>query len=352
MLKAVKYELSEVPQRYWDLAHKYGTIYQSQSYLGFLAAMGRELLIIAVEDEDRIIGGAGIMMNHKILNFAYSAYIGMGPVVEDAKRTVDVLECLADALKSSCLSFNVRVWPLYPENIADDLDMSRWSAQEFELLHWDISGPLESFWKELPKGKKAAIKRARREGIIIEEIETPEQVEQFYDLHTMSMTRADFKKPHPLAFYKNLIARLKPERLATGFLALHPQTKQPIAAVMLLLGRDGMATYLQVGHDYEYRNLGATDLLMWHCLEFLKSKGFTTFDLVGLPKGDSARAQGIRHYKLVWAGANGRRCPLVVLSRANFGTCTKAIRKVALVWKKLIKSIMKCALRGKSLREK
>jgi predicted N-acyltransferase len=347
MLKATKYKFSEVPQRYWDFAHNHGTIYQSQPYLSFLAAMGRELLIIAAEEDGRIIGGAGITLNHKILNFAYSAHIGMGPVVEDAKRTVEVLECLADSLKSSCLSFNVSVWPVYTKNITDNLDKSKWSIEESEVLHWDISAPLESFLKELPKRKRRAINQSRRAGIIIEEIETPQQVEQFYDLHIMSMTRTDFKAPHPLAFYKNLIARLKPEHLATGFLALHPQTRQPIAAVILLLGRDGIATHLQVGLNYEYRNLGATDLLMWHCLEFLKSNGFTTFDLVGLPKGDSERAQGIRRFKTTWAGTNGRHYPHLVLIRSNFGICTKAIRKALLFWRTLTESITKIALKVK-----
>ena len=157
MLKASKYKFSEVPQRYWDFAHNHGTIYQSKPYLSFLAAMGRELLIIAVEDEGRIVGGAGIMMNHKILNFAYSAYIGTGPVVEDAKRTVEVLECLADALKSSCLSFNVRVCPLYAKNIADNLDMSKWSVEEFELLHWDISVLLSLYGRNCRKEKSQVL---------------------------------------------------------------------------------------------------------------------------------------------------------------------------------------------------
>jgi lipid II:glycine glycyltransferase (peptidoglycan interpeptide bridge formation enzyme) len=108
---------------------------------------------------------------------------------------------------------------------------------------------------------------------------------------------------------------------------------------MLLLGKDGIATYLQVGHDYEYRNLGATDFLMWHCLEFLKSKGCTIFDLVGLPKGDSPRAKGIRHFKTAWAGDNGRRYPSYELSRGNFGLNPRFVLNVVRLSKKLVKFI-------------
>ena len=48
MLKAVKYKISEVPQRYWDFVHKYGRIYQSKPYLECLAASGREQVVVAV----------------------------------------------------------------------------------------------------------------------------------------------------------------------------------------------------------------------------------------------------------------------------------------------------------------
>ena len=104
-----------------------------------------------------------------------------------------------------------------------------------------------------------------------------------------------------------------------GFLALHPETELPIAAVILLLDKHKTATYLAVGHDYEHRKLGGPDLLVWHCLEYLTAKGYLMFDLVGLPKGESPRAKGVCHFKTLWTGENGRRCPSYVLTRSNYG---------------------------------
>jgi lipid II:glycine glycyltransferase (peptidoglycan interpeptide bridge formation enzyme) len=238
--------------------------------------------------------------------------------VESIQILADVFECVVDAVKAASLRFSVTVLPEHFETLSKSCDFSRWHKEEIEFLRWDISPQMEALWKELPKSKKSAVNRARREGVIIKEMETQEQVQQFYQLYTDSMIRGKLK-PEPLAHCENLIKILKPKGMAEGFLALHPQTKQPIAGVMLLLGNHGMATYLQVGQDYGYRNLGTTDFLVWHCLEFLKSKGFTTFDLVGLPKGDSPRAEGIRHFKTAWAGANGHRYPSFVLARGNFG---------------------------------
>jgi hypothetical protein len=339
MLKANKYKLSDVPQRYWDFAHKYGTNYQSKPYLDHLVASGKELFIIEVDEGDEIIGGAGIILSHKFLSYAYSARVTLGPVVKDIKRAGEVIEYLAAALKLSCLFFHVTVWPEYSVHLAETIDLSAWSVQEFESLHWDISGTMDSFWKELPKGKKSAINRARREGIIVEEIKTMEQVEQFYNLHLMSMSRGEITAK-PISEYKALIARRK-AGLAKGFLALHPKTSQPIASVILLLGMHGDASYLAVGHDHEYRKFGATDLLMWQCLEFLTSNGFKEFDLQGLFPGDSPRATGITHFKTSWAGSNGRRCPSYKLSRGNFGINPKLLQKVLFLLRKAVKTIIK-----------
>jgi len=341
MLKAVKYKFSEVPQQYWDFVHKHGTIYQSKPYLDCLVASGKELVIIGVFEDDEPIGGAGVTLGRKILNFPINTKTYFGPVVQDTQKAASVLKCIADAIKTMSLRFSVIVLPEHAEVFAESPELSNWHKREIEFIHWDISGQMETFWKNLPKGKKAAVNRAKREGVIIQEIKTKEQVSQFYKLYSMSMVRGGLT-PEPLVYCENLIEMLRPQDLAGGFLALHPQTKQPIATVMLLLGRDGIATYLQVGHDYEYRNLGATDFLMWRCLEYLKSKGVTIFDLVGLPKGDSARAKGIRHFKTAWAGVNDHRYPSFVLTRGNFGLNPQLVGKVSVFSRKVIELISSC----------
>lgn len=338
MLKAVKYKFSEAPQQYWDFVHKYGTIYQSKPYLECLAASGEALLVVGVFENDTLVGGTGISLGRRILGIPVNSRTYYGPVVNEVKLAGDVLKYIVEAIKTVSLTFKVIVLPEHAKILAEDSYFSTWHREEIEFLHWDISGSLESLRKVLPKGKKSAINRARREEVIIKEIETKEQVRQFHQLYSMSMVRGGLT-PARLVYCENLIEILQPQGLATGFLALHPQTRQPIATVMLLLGKDGIATYLQVGHDYEYRNLGATDFLMWHCLEFLKSTGFTIFDLVGLPKGDSPRAKGIRHFKTAWAGDNGRRYPSYELSRGNFGLSPKFVLNVLRFSKKLVKFI-------------
>lgn len=340
MLKGIKYKLSEVPQSYWDFVHKYGTIYQSKPYLECLAASGRELIIISVFEDDKLIGGTGITIGRKIFNFPINITTYFGPVVKDHQKTATVLKCIADTIKNMCLSFFVTVLPEHAEILGEDCEFANWQREEIEFLHWDISGSLESLRKAAGKGKKSGVNRARKEGVIIEEIQTRRQVKQFFEVYSMSMGKSGLN-PGSQLYYKKLTSMLRPAGLATGFLALHPQTRKPVAGRMLLMGMHREATFLASGHDPQYRKLRGTDLLVWHCVQFLKSKGFTVIDFVGLPKDNSSRAQGLRDSKLAWAGINGHRYPSFILTRGNFGLNPQLVGKATIFSKKIIRLILK-----------
>lgn len=338
MLKAVKYKLSEAPQQYWDFVHKYGTIYQSKPYLECLAASGEALLVVGVFENDTLVGGTGISLGRRILGIPVNGRTYYGPVVKDAKLAGDVLKYIVEAIKTASLTFRVIVLPEHAEILAEDSYFSTWHKEDIEFLHWDISSSLESLRKTVGKGKKSGINRAIREGIIIEEIQTPEQVEQFFEVYSMSMDRSGLN-PGSQLYYKKLTSMLRPADLAAGFLALHPETRKPVAGRMLLMGMHREATFLASGHNPQYRKLRGTDLLVWHCVEFLKSKRFTVIDFVGLPKGNSPRAKGIRDSKLAWTGINGHRYPSYVLTRGNFGLSPKFVLNAVGLSKKLVKFI-------------
>lgn len=319
MFECVKYQFSQVPQNYWDFVHKYGTIFQSKAYLNFQAVIdGLEPVILVILDGDEIVGGAAVEVGPGIWNFRIGASTHFGPVVANKEKISDVFNCMTKVMKSMGLVCSIEVPPQYAEILSKHNDFKGWVKKELEYLHWDISDSLESLFKAMKKSKREAVRKARREGAIIKEIETPEEVEQFFELYSASMRKGKLE-PGSLLYHKNLISMLKPVGLAAGFLALHPEIRKPIAGIIMLLGMHKEATFAYMGHDYEYRKFCAPDLLWWHCLEFLKSKGFVLADLVGLPKGNSKREQGIRDYKIALTGVKGRRYPSFILTRGIFG---------------------------------
>lgn len=341
MLRCVKYRFSEAPQEYWDFVHKYGTIFQSKSYLSCRAITdGREPVILAIFDCGKIVGGAAVMVGPGIWRFRICASMYFGPVVANKEKFAPVFDCLTNVLKSMVLISSVAVLPECASLLGQSQRFSLWHKKEVEFLHWDISDSVESLFKAMKKSKREAVRKGQREGAIIKEIETPEEVEQFFELYSMSMHKGGLE-PQSLLHHKNLIVMLKPANLAVGFLALHPETRKPIAGIIVLLGMHKDATFLSMGHDYEYRKFCAPDLLWWHCLEFLKLKGFVLADFGGLPKGDSARERGIRNYKIALTGIYGHRYSSFTLTRGIFGLNPSFIRKTLHFLQKCIRILRK-----------
>jgi hypothetical protein len=325
MFTATKYNFLGMPQNYWEFIDKYGNIYNSRPYLESLLANGMNAFVVVVYDDDEIVGGVTVTIGGRVLNLAVNASAYFGPIVKDHQVVGKVLTCIALAVKSDSLFFSVCVRPEGASVLTENSELAKWQKRKVTFLNWDISADLDCLWKELPKGKKSSVNRAKREEVKIEKITTIEHIEQFYKLHTMSMTRGEKSAQPSLDFFNNFFNVLWPQDLIAGFLALHPRTREPIAAVILLLGMHKQATYWAVGQDYIHRNLGATDFLVWHCLEFLKDKGYTMFDLVGLPEGNSPRAEGIRHFKTAWAGANGRKEISYIITHSSIKWLNPAI---------------------------
>lgn len=340
MLSANKWKLSDAPKRYWDFIHKYGDTYQSRAYLECLESSGTKVLVIEIMDGEEVVGGSAVKLYRNIFGFAITANTFFGPVVCDVQRYSEIFHCFIDKVKSFCLFFNITVFPEHAEIIKKTCNLSGWVIDEFESLHWDISPSIDLLWKELTKGKKSGINRGRREGVIIEEIQTADQAKSFHRLYAMSMGRSSMSSSQ-LKLYEALVNNLRPKGLMAGFLALHPTTNQPIAGRMLLLGTHNEATLMASGHDYELRNLHGVEVLMWHCIEFLKSRGVTKVDFQGLPKDGSPRAAGIRKYKFEWTGNNGMRCPSFTLRKAPLCLNSKYIRVLLRFPVKLIKAITK-----------
>ena len=344
MLKAVKYKFDNVPNIYWDFADRHGAIYQTKSYIECLVASDVDLFMILVYDGDELKGGTVVQYGRKILNFPINARIYFGPVVQHYAILKDILMVIGNAVKRDSLLFTINL-PAVPTEALSKIGLLDGVKKTVEFLHWDISRPLADLRKSFGKGNKSGINRAQKEGVIVVDIKTEAQVDQFYDVYSMSMNKSSLD-PENINYFKSLIFLLRPKGLAAGFLALHPRTKEAIAGRMLLLGTNGGAVFLASGHDPKYRKLRGGNLLMWRCLEFLKSRNFRTADFVGLPKGNTIRTKGLRDSKLSWVGNYGHHHLSLTLTHGNFGLNPKLIIGASLFLKRLLILLRGIGLQG------
>jgi hypothetical protein len=139
------------------------------------------------------------------------------------------------------------------------LDLDRPSSELFANLHRD--------------SVQRKIRRAEREGVVIEKGRSPAMLRAFFDLLVTTRRRHGIP-PQPLAWFRHL-GDCFGERL-TIYIA--SAGGRPIASIMTLGHRD-VLVYKYGGSDARFHNLGGMAALFWEAIGDGKAAGCREFDL-------------------------------------------------------------------------
>jgi len=161
----------------------------------------------------------------------------------------------------------------------------------------DIGGTEQEILRKMRPKHREHIKRALRDGLLIQtESEVP-QFREFYDLLLKSSERQGFLVrafDHLLHVRENLVAK---ER---GLLLLARKDDRTVAGVVC--ARFGTTChYLYGGFDWGARRAHATEALHWKAMQWARSVGCTRYDLMatgtGYPPNEGNRGYGLYHFK-------------------------------------------------------
>ena len=117
------------------------------------------------------------------------------------------------------------------------------------------------------------IRRAEREGVIVQEDRSSALLEQFYYLQSMTRCRHRLP-PQPRQWFRNLV-RCFGESCSIYVASLHGQ---PIASILTLRFRK-LLVYKYGASDARFHALGAMPLLFWRIIEQAKDQGLEDLDL-------------------------------------------------------------------------
>ncbi len=160
----------------------------------------------------------------------------------------------------------------------------------------DLARPANAIWQGIRDNARRNIKKAQREGVIVEEATEPAQVDVAYALlHDVyrrlqvpladrSLFRAAFEVLQPAGMFKIMLARVAGKDIG----------------VMTLLLHRGTIIYWYTGVDKAYSAYRANDLLVWHALEWGSRNGYRTFDFGG--GGKPEEEYGVRDFKAKFGG--------------------------------------------------
>lgn len=155
--------------------------------------------------------------------------------------------------------------------------------QHFSTVILDISPSLPDVLKSLHQKGRYAIKRAERDGVTAKAVTaTDENCRLMYELFKETATGAGFGI-RPAHYYKAFWQGYEKLGIGQLFFAYHEDTLVA-GAYILAYGKKG--TYKDGASVRDRKAYGASHLLQWEAIKWLKKRSVSSYDLCGTPPSD------------------------------------------------------------------
>lgn len=215
-------------------------------------------------------------------SFSKHSTIRGGPIFRDSKEgilaTAQLLQRYNEIIKKDALYS--RIYPLNdtPQIVPAFRD-SGYEYGDWQNFLLRIDRPIDELWTHLKRGRKYGVNRAKKKGVIIEEMKDKELLPVFYDL--LQETYKDRSNPlEEISNFEATFDLLVPKNMAKFFIAKYAD--RYIAALLILLYK-GVAYGWYIGSSKKREDLlvHPNDLILWHAIELCSNNGFHTFDFGG-----------------------------------------------------------------------
>jgi len=285
--------------------HPYGNIYQTPEMAEvYKRTKNYEPISLAVIDEnDNIIAlllAVVIKEMGGILGtFSARSIIQGGPLFVENEMGFKAVSLLMEEYDKIA-----KKYALYTE-IRNVYDVSRFKPL-FEKLGYkfedhlnfliDLNKPKEEIWRQIHRSMRKNIKKAQRNGVIIEEMGDKSHMRTFYDFlkdvyHHAKIPLAD------ISLFEAIYDILVPKGLAKFHLAKY--NEEYIGGRLSFIYKK-MIYADSVGVPRRYKDLNANPLLNWHVMEWGSANGYHIFDFGGAGKPNEK--YGVREFKRQFGG--------------------------------------------------
>lgn len=223
-------------------------------------------------------------------------YLPKGPGITSAKELWSVMKELESFAKNDNV-FAIRIEPEIDRNQQPTLTRhglvkSRPIIPNPSTITLDISDDLETVLVRLPQKGRHAIKRAERDGVTVELVESNEKNCQImYGL--LSETAEGQFGIRSYDYFRTFWQRFEAAGCGQLFFAYYD--KQVVAgAYSMAFGKK--STYKDGASIRNKTVYGASHLLQWHVIKWAKSRGVTLHDFCGSPPSDEINNPNHEHY--------------------------------------------------------
>lgn len=227
-------------------------------------------------------------------------YLPKGPGVKD----VDQLVAIADSLKSFAKKhgvFAVKIEPEIPRNEASDKTLRQNGLikvspiqPNFSTVILDLAPSLDDVMSGLNQKGRHAIRRAERDGVITQVAPfNRDNAKSMYNL--LAETAAGQFRLRSFDYYYQFWKAFADKGNGQLFFAFY-DGEVVAGAYAMYMGQKG--TYKDGGSLRKRTAYGASHLLQWEVIKWMKDHGVTSYDLCGTPPSDRIADEKHPHYGL------------------------------------------------------
>ena len=212
-------------------------------------------------------------------------YMPKGPGVDDS----ELLQGLVGPLRSFAREqgcFTIKMEPELPKGTAMEplgLVKTRPIQPNISTVLIDLTPNLDTILKNMHQKGRYAIKRAERDGVTVKAVKTTtENCQLMYDLFKGTADGAGFGI-RPQSYYTAFWQGYAKQGSGQLFFAYH---EGEIVAGAYILAYGNKGTYKDGASVRDRKAYGASHLLQWEAIKWLKDQDVTSYDLCGAPPSD------------------------------------------------------------------
>lgn len=309
----------------------YATYLQTAEYLKFSSNDTTIPIFISVlNDENETVGQLGMLIVKttvqygstklrrifKMISRISSRGIWMyGPIIHSKTKeeNIEILETILRAKEEIIKKYNLvfvegYTAPLNTSFLDDEKNVyekSGYNIQNYIVFITDLQKPIDDIWNNIQKYTKTNVKRAKKRGILLRELETKEDAKQIITLFQEWSRTKGLEVAEPEQQFEKFW-----QRHSSGFEKTFLAFKGEELVASITLGQfNNNIVPLQVLNSYNVstKNLGGP-ALTWKAIQWSKESGNLVYDITGgpvLPENYSEQNNQVFeliHYKRKWGG--------------------------------------------------
>ena len=282
-------ELKKEEYKIWDELvdlSPHGTIFHRSFWLTTCSELlNKKLKIYGCFENDQLVGGCSFYI-YKLKRFLkiVSSTIEMTPyggfvLAQSPSTKVREQELTySNIIKSLCNAFdNERFDYIQITNSPDFVDMrpftwNGWGGKIHYAYYFNLEVDIE---KSLSKNVRRSIRKALKNSITIKKLNDPSI---YYELFSMTFERQNLKPPVTKEFLEKMIDLLNSKNTGEMWIAEMPSGEAASAEIVIW---DNKRAYRWSAASHtDFKNTGATSLLLYEIFRDLKNRGFKEINLM------------------------------------------------------------------------